>query len=505
MAVIIVKLGDNVIQTFELGQEPAKIGRARDNDIIVENLSVSRHHATIQFEDGKYLLIDNKSANGVFVNGVKINRAELADNDIVSIGKHRLHYSASGSTSRITQEKTQIDENAKLEPIKGQDGIDRIPYLTVTRGNLVGLTYPMTKLKSTIGRSHQNDIRINDWLVSRKHASITYQNGTFKLEDLGSWHGTTVNSESIREKDLKADDEILMCNSLLKFSLATPDEVIEDSKLFSFTEGQVSATNGKLMTLPIAKVAASAVSNTGGGGGDGVVLMEDPRDSFDEIESSDHVPSIDDDEFAPMTQEELEALEMEADEAALQVDPEMLEKARLEDLEAKRLQEEGGGWSQESSTPLVESDEKSIKDEASNFEIPETAELVDDPVLAGDDNVHLEDAEEEKGLFGGPVENVEPGSIDATPKPIGDSDKEEISEKIPVAKSKKQKKPGDGELVPVPDSKEDLYVPEGVDPKKVQKWWRGLRNKKQIIRKEAARKLKELTGIDYDWESGPTE
>lgn len=503
MAVIIVKLGDNVIQTFELGQEPAKIGRARDNDIIVENLSVSRHHATIQFEDGKYLLIDNKSANGVFVNGVKINRAELADNDIVSIGKHRLHYSASGSTSRITQEKTQIDENAKLEPITGQDGIARIPYLAVTRGNLIGLTYPITKLKSTIGRSHQNDVRINDWLVSRKHAAITYQNGTFKLEDLGSWHGTTVNSESIREKDLNAEDEILMGNSLLKFSLATPDEVIEDSKLFSFTEGQVSATNGKLMTLPIAKVVAPSVA---GGGGLDVVEMADPRDSFDEIESSDHVPSVDDDEFAPMTQEELEALEIEADEAALQVDPEMLEKVKLEDMEAKRLQEEGGGWSQESATPLLDPDEESTKDEASNFEVPETAELVEDPVLAGEDNIHLEDAEEEKGLFGGPVENVEPGSIDATPKPIGDSDKEEISEKIPVAKTNKtKKKPGDGELVPVPESKEELYVPEGVDPKKVQKWWRGLRNKKQIIRKEAARKLKELTGIDYDWESGPTE
>jgi hypothetical protein len=49
----------------------------------------------------------------------------------------------------------------------------------------------------------------------------------------------------------------------------------------------------------------------------------------------------------------------------------------------------------------------------------------------------------------------------------------------------------------------ELEVPKGVDPAEFRKWSRGLRNKSRIVRREAARKLKELTGIDYEWERDP--
>src|SRR5690606_26210757 len=92
MAEVIVKLGDTIVQRYRIEKDVVSIGRARDNDIVVENLSVSRAHSRIRFQDGKYILTDLNSANGSFVNGVKVSKTELADEDIISIGKHKLYF-----------------------------------------------------------------------------------------------------------------------------------------------------------------------------------------------------------------------------------------------------------------------------------------------------------------------------------------------------------------------------------------------------------------------------
>jgi ABC-type multidrug transport system ATPase subunit/pSer/pThr/pTyr-binding forkhead associated (FHA) protein/ABC-type multidrug transport system permease subunit len=64
-----------------------KIGRRPDNDIVVSDLGVSKQHAELrQSATGRYQIIDMGSHNGTFVNGVRVNQAELKDNDIIAIG-----------------------------------------------------------------------------------------------------------------------------------------------------------------------------------------------------------------------------------------------------------------------------------------------------------------------------------------------------------------------------------------------------------------------------------
>ena len=92
MAEIIVKLGGNVVQKYIFDKEVISIGRARDNDIVIENLSVSRNHSRIRLKDDRYILTDLNSANGTYVNGVKVTRTELVNNDVITIGKHKLHF-----------------------------------------------------------------------------------------------------------------------------------------------------------------------------------------------------------------------------------------------------------------------------------------------------------------------------------------------------------------------------------------------------------------------------
>ena len=66
---------------------PTTLGRAVDNDIVVADASVSRHHATIVPQDGGFALRDLASQNGTFVRGQKINDLrQLADGDDLRLG-----------------------------------------------------------------------------------------------------------------------------------------------------------------------------------------------------------------------------------------------------------------------------------------------------------------------------------------------------------------------------------------------------------------------------------
>ncbi|MGW0162635.1 FHA domain-containing protein [Mycobacterium sp. NPDC003323] len=63
-----------------------KIGRATDNDIVIPDVLASRHHATLVSGPGGTELLDNRSINGTFVNGQRVDDALLREGDVVTIG-----------------------------------------------------------------------------------------------------------------------------------------------------------------------------------------------------------------------------------------------------------------------------------------------------------------------------------------------------------------------------------------------------------------------------------
>lgn len=80
------------VRTFELSNEMT-VGRSRDCDIFLEDLAVSRLHATIrEMNDGSYEIEDHRSAAGTYVNGMRITRYRLIDGDVVQIGLNRMTF-----------------------------------------------------------------------------------------------------------------------------------------------------------------------------------------------------------------------------------------------------------------------------------------------------------------------------------------------------------------------------------------------------------------------------
>jgi pSer/pThr/pTyr-binding forkhead associated (FHA) protein len=64
------------------------IGRHSENDIVLKDMSVSRHHATVEVRGQKLLVFDAGSKNGTIVNGTIAKSAELYHGDVVKIGKN---------------------------------------------------------------------------------------------------------------------------------------------------------------------------------------------------------------------------------------------------------------------------------------------------------------------------------------------------------------------------------------------------------------------------------
>ncbi len=75
-----------------LTREIFNIGRHPDNDLVLSDLRVSRHHLQLRLRHGRYVLYDTQSRGGVYVNGQRVNEHILLPGDLIRIGSVSLLY-----------------------------------------------------------------------------------------------------------------------------------------------------------------------------------------------------------------------------------------------------------------------------------------------------------------------------------------------------------------------------------------------------------------------------
>jgi len=99
---------------FRLIGKTIRIGRALDNDIVVEDRSCSRYHVMITIDGGQIIIEDLKSRNGIRVNGKKLDRATLKDNDIIEVGDLRGVFFQWLKDPTQKHKKIPVKENSKV-------------------------------------------------------------------------------------------------------------------------------------------------------------------------------------------------------------------------------------------------------------------------------------------------------------------------------------------------------------------------------------------------------
>jgi len=95
-AMLIALSGPSRGARFLINSEKTTIGRSTENDIFLDDVTVSRKHAEIVYTGKKYTVKDCGSLNGTYVDGSVKEESELHDGLELHIGKFRLHFFVGG-------------------------------------------------------------------------------------------------------------------------------------------------------------------------------------------------------------------------------------------------------------------------------------------------------------------------------------------------------------------------------------------------------------------------
>lgn len=91
-ALLLVRSGPTAGARYLLDADVTSVGRHPEADIFFDDVTVSRRHAEIVRTGAQFELIDQRSLNGTYVNGDRVDRALLVDGAEVRIGKFRLNF-----------------------------------------------------------------------------------------------------------------------------------------------------------------------------------------------------------------------------------------------------------------------------------------------------------------------------------------------------------------------------------------------------------------------------
>ena len=165
------------------------IGRTSENGIVLPSGAVSRQHATIYIDHGSVFVVDHQSANGVYINGERVQgTSQLNPEDLLRVGSFQL----------MIEEMVEVSDRggyqtAVVHPNQAHG------KLMITSGAHAGKEFLLFEPISVVGRTQENEVTISDISVSRRHALIDRKDdGSYIISDQGSSNGTFVRGKRLR-------------------------------------------------------------------------------------------------------------------------------------------------------------------------------------------------------------------------------------------------------------------------------------------------------------------
>ncbi|HEX6790688.1 MAG TPA: FHA domain-containing protein [Candidatus Krumholzibacteria bacterium] len=241
--VLVLRLKEREIGRWEMDRPALRIGRTPDNDIVIDNLAVSRLHAVIEESKGEHFVRDCDSLNGTEVNGERVQRCRLHDGDEITIAKHTIVFRTPGGHAVIESEttkdgfdQTMIFSRASVTPgpIPAPLPAPRQPSATptvvdrarpsrhaapvavaarrtprlVARDEFGERVIEISERGVLIGSDENADIHIDGMFVAAHHARIVVESGRVLLQKLAGLRPVKVGGRAVREIELKDNDEI---------------------------------------------------------------------------------------------------------------------------------------------------------------------------------------------------------------------------------------------------------------------------------------------------------
>ncbi|HET9172412.1 MAG TPA: ATP-binding cassette domain-containing protein [Actinospica sp.] len=198
------------------GSRPVTIGRDAAADVVLPDSAAPRLHAVLRLEEGNWVFEDHGSAHGSFLDGRRVTRLPVDRPMILALGSGN-----GGSRIRLVPPPPggEVDPDIPTMPVFA-DGLS-------APGSFRGTYRAANRIH--IGRSLDNDIVVDDLLVSRHHAELrTTRDGSFELLDLGSQNGTYVDGRQVNGRiRLREGALVAVGDTLLRLRQGTLEQYVD--------------------------------------------------------------------------------------------------------------------------------------------------------------------------------------------------------------------------------------------------------------------------------------
>lgn len=203
---LVVRLKNRPLKTYAFNGRQITIGRLPENDIVIDNLAVSRQHAVITATKTGYLLRDLGSKNGTFLGGRQVSEAPLKHADVIVIGKYEIAFQVPSADEgpAVTLDQTVIVPGYRRDggPRRAPAGPPRL-YRRSDHEEFV-----IEQERVIIGRGRRADVRLTGLLAPRVEIEIRREGNDWIMQKTGGRRSVTVNGERMDEKVLDGEDLI---------------------------------------------------------------------------------------------------------------------------------------------------------------------------------------------------------------------------------------------------------------------------------------------------------
>ena len=225
---ISLRFKNNVIETRDL--EPGQsgtTGRLEDNDMVLENLAVSGHHAKIDSVGEGFLLTDLQSKNGCFVNEKLVAAHWLSHGDTISIGKHILQFAfKEGEPRPSTPVPDQRDQTMVMDTGHYRDMLsksDDAERLASEAGKPVGVLsylaggegeFELVRKLVKIGKDSNSDIHVSGLTIGHTSATISRRPNGYVLSYVAGLSKPKVNGKTVKQSVALKEFDVIEIGAL---------------------------------------------------------------------------------------------------------------------------------------------------------------------------------------------------------------------------------------------------------------------------------------------------
>ncbi|MDM8536636.1 FHA domain-containing protein [Desulfobacterales bacterium HSG17] len=201
------------------------IGRLDDNDVVIENLAVSGHHAKVDSVGDKYLITDLNSKNGTFVNEQPILQPHwLQHGETIIIGKHYLvfhyHEAEKPPEEEDPMQQTMVMDTENYRKMmeksaassKAKETGEPLGVLSILSGGEgeIELVKKLTK----IGKNASSDIIVSGLTIGQTAATISKRPNGYHLSYVGGMSKPKINGKTVKESVLLNQFDTIEIGSL---------------------------------------------------------------------------------------------------------------------------------------------------------------------------------------------------------------------------------------------------------------------------------------------------